>query len=777
MLSGLLDSVEPPAAGEAPPAWLLPHQADAVHRCLAVLRRFGGVLLADGVGLGKTYVALALAAIERARGGDAVAIVPAALRAEWQRAGRETGIAVALHTHTRLARRPPALGPGVTLLLVDEAHAFRNAATRRYAALADLAVGRKVVLLTATPFNNSPADLASLIQLFAGRDRFREFGVADLPAALAATDQASAVLALAAVSVCRSRRLVQERFPALRASFPARRLLPAVEYDLQAVYAGALEPLLGALARVAETAPDLERGAALLQLALLRRLESSRAALARSLRRHRDYLAEWCAAASSGRLLTRRDFHALFPRHDGDDTQLSLLPLLLGAPAAPPPPDRVAASRAALSRALDIATASAATDPKLEALEALLATELAGRRTIVFTEYRDTALHVASRLRRRLRVLAVTGDAAWAGRDRLSRRRALDAFAPVSRGARADPLLEADVLVATDVASEGMNLQDASAVVNYDLPWNPVRVMQRIGRVDRLGALHGDVVLAHLVPAGGFRQLTGVLATLRAKLGTGPRTLGVEPDPLAALWWVGAPRPSIAALEAESWRRVEPFEAADRWRMAVGSATCAPHQPPLIAAALTQGGEPGAGVLLALEWRTGRRVPLPFVVTPSGAVRADATALGDLAIRALEGVALPAVPSDFTCVLASVLPEARSRLLALSATRRGADVTGAERRQVLHALMTEAHRAADVRDESAGAAVSLALEALRHELPAGLERALGRLLRNARTGAELAALVAQAVTPALPPAGPALDGTPRLVLVAAIAIATRCPST
>ncbi len=776
MLLGLLDPLDTPSAAEPPPQWLLPHQADAVRRCRAILQRFGGVLLADGVGLGKTYVALALAALEREQGGDAVAVVPAALRAEWMRASRETGVPLALHTHTRLARGAPVLGDRVSLLLVDEAHAFRNPATRRYGTLAEIAAGRRVALLTATPFNNSPADLAALIQLFAGRDRFREFGVSDLPGALAAADHTSAALALAAISVCRSRRLVQERFPDLRASFPVRRLLPAVEYDLEATYAGALDSMLAALGEIAETAPDLERGAALLHLALLRRLESSRTALARSLRRHRDYLAEWSAAAEAGRRLTRRDFQALFPRHDGDDTQLSLLPLLLGVPNAAPPVD-LAERRAALDRALSIAEAPAATsDPKLEALEALLAGELAGRRTIVFTEYRDTALHVASRLRQRFRVLAVTGSAAWAGRDRLSRREALDAFAPVSRGARADPLLEADVLVATDVASEGMNLQDASAVVNYDLPWNPVRVMQRIGRVDRLGALNREVVLAHLVPAGGFRRLTGVLSTLRSKLAAGPRALGIEPDPLAALWWVGRGRPSISALESESWRRVEPFEAADRWRMVAGPPQGRRHRRPLIAAGLVvDQGEPAAGLLLALEWPGGMRIPLPFVVAPNGAVRTDAVALGDLATRALSASALPAAPSDFACVLASVLPEARSRLLALSAARRGADATGANRREALRALLHAAHRAEEARDTAATATISDALAALRRELPAGLERTLGRLLRD---GGErgLAARIVERIAPALPPAGPALDGTPRLVLVAAIALATRCPT-
>ena len=777
MLAGLLDPLDTPSAGEALPDWLLPHQADAVRRCEAILRRFGGVLLADGVGLGKTFVALALAVLERARGGDAAAIVPAALRAEWMRASRETGISLAIHTHTRLARGAPVLGTQVSLLLVDEAHAFRNPATRRYATLADLAAGRRVALLTATPFNNSPADLAALVQLFSGRDRFREFGVSDLPGALAAVDHSSAALALAAISVCRSRRLVQERFPCLRTSFPVRRLLPAVEYDLESVYAGALEPLLAALGHIAETAPDIARGAALLHLALLRRLESSRAALVRSLRRHRDYLAEWSAAAAAGRRLTRRDFRALFPRHDGDDTQLSLLPLLLGAPDATPA-TAVAERRAALDRALSIAEAApAAGDPKFAALEALLGGELAGRRTIVFTEYRDTALDIASRLRQRFRVLAVTGSAAWAGRDRLSRRQALDAFAPHSRGARANPLLEARVLVATDVASEGMNLQDASAVVNYDLPWNPVRVMQRIGRVDRLGALNREVVLAHLVPAGGFRQLTGVLRTLRDKLASGPRGLGIEPDPLAALWWIGQARPLISTLEAESWHRVEPFEAADRWRMVAGPSPARQQPRPLIAAGLVpEQGEPAACLLLALEWPNGSRIPLPFVVAPNGAIRTDACALGELAMRALGASPLAACPSDFTCVLASVLPEARGQLLALSASRRGADSTGASRREALRALLLSAHRAAEARDAPAIATIAQALAALRHELPAGLERLLSRLLREGVGNRSLAVRIAESIAPALPPAGPALDGTPRLVLVAAIALATRCPT-
>ena len=722
-------------------------------------------------------MALALAALERERGSDAVAIIPAALRPEWTAAFRRTGVSIRLYTHTHLARSSPPLADDVRLLIVDEAHAFRNPATRRYAALADLAAGRRVALLTATPLNNTPADITALASLFAGRDRFREFGVPDLRMALRGADPGSATLALAAISVCRSRRLVLERFPDLASAFPQRRLAPAVEYDLDATYAGALQAVLEALARFAEATGSVERGAVLLHLALLRRLESSRAALRRSLRRHRSFLTELAEAAACGRRLSRRDFHALFPRHDGDDAQLLLLPLLLGNNHALRGDDVLERSRALDAALALVDAAEAAPDPKLGALISLLEGPLGGLKTLVFTEYRDTALHLARALRRRFRLLAVTGRSAWAGSVPVPRRLALDAFAPVSRRATPDPLLDASILVATDVASEGMNLQDAAAVVNYDLPWNPVRVMQRVGRVDRLGALGREIAVAHLLPSGGARSLTGVLRTLRSKLDATPRTLGAEPDPLASLWWLDRGGPLRDTLEAEAWRRVEPFEAAERWRMIVGPPEQRDRWQPLISAGIAQDGEgPSLAVLLALEWPGGSRVPLAFVTGPNGAVREDGFALGQLALRALAAAPLPTAPTDFTCALATILPHARTRLLSLSASRHGTDSAGPGRRRAIDALLRAAHDAEAARDAPASEVIARALAALRHELPEGLDRTLARLVDGGLRGLDLAQQVGERVIPCLPPPGPCLDGTPRLVLVAAIALVSRCPS-
>jgi hypothetical protein len=772
-LSGLVEPLDSPALTERLPNWLLPHQAEAVARARAVLGRFGGVLIADGVGLGKTFIALALAALELRAGGDAVAVVPAALREEWADAGRRVEVPVRTISHTELARRVPQLRARCTLVLVDEAHAFRNARTRRYDALARLCVGRRVALLTATPLNNARADLAALVQLFAGRDRFREFGVADFGAELAAPDPGPAALALGAISVCRTRRLVEERFPALRSAFPRRRLLPAERFDLDAVYGGALAGILVELERLGAGDEATEPGRALMRLGLLRRLESSRAAFLCSLRRHRDVLDEVARAHADGVAIGRREVRAL-AEHWGDDVgQLALWPLL------EPPGSTLRASgtvgwRAVIDRVLALAGATEhASDPKLAALDALLAGTLAGRKTIVFTEYRDTALALLRHLRRRHRVLAVLGDAAWAGTGRITRREALDAFAPLARARPPAKLLDAEVLVATDVAGEGLNLQDACAVVNYDLPWNPVRVMQRVGRIDRLYSPHEEILVAHLLPAAGLHALTGVLERLRHKLAGAPRLPGAEPDPLAALWWTARGVPSPEAVEAESWRRVEAFEARERWRAWIGAAPARSPQP-LVAAGLTEDGGPReAGLVLALQWADGRRIPLAYHCLADAPPRFDPEAVGRLAGRALTARPLPSSPTDFGLLLAAALPDARHRLIEHSAARRGGAAAGPGRAAALELLARFAAAATLKRSDSS--AVERATAALARDLPVGLDRLLARLVAAASAPEQLARRIAELVETAAPPSGPQLNGTPRLVLVAALVLASACP--
>ena len=126
-------------------------------------------------------------------------------------------------------------------------------------------------------------------------------------------------------------------------------------------------------------------------------------------------------------------------------------------------------------------------DDKVRKLTRLLRTkDLAGRKVLVFTEFADTARYVESQLRS----AGIDGLARIDSGSKIDRAEAIRRFSPYYNGSSSAELTdrglkEIRVLVSTDVLSEGLNLQDATRLVNYDLHWNPVRLMQRIGRVDR----------------------------------------------------------------------------------------------------------------------------------------------------------------------------------------------------------------------------------------------------------------------------------------------------
>ena len=126
-------------------------------------------------------------------------------------------------------------------------------------------------------------------------------------------------------------------------------------------------------------------------------------------------------------------------------------------------------------------------DDKVRKLVRLLRTkDLSGRKVLVFTEFADTARYVESQLR----AAGVDGLVRIDSGSKVDRAEVIRRFSPYYNASStaelaADGLDEIRVLVSTDVLSEGLNLQDATRLVNYDLHWNPVRLMQRIGRVDR----------------------------------------------------------------------------------------------------------------------------------------------------------------------------------------------------------------------------------------------------------------------------------------------------
>ncbi|MBP1465290.1 NgoFVII family restriction endonuclease [Candidatus Chloroploca sp. M-50] len=165
-----------------------------------------------------------------------------------------------------------------------------------------------------------------------------------------------------------------------------------------------------------------------------------------------------------------------------------------------------------------------ARDVKLTALRALIH-DLAGQKVLIFTQFADTVAYLVKQLRAAgvARVAGVTGQSE-------NPTELVQRFSPRSNGVN-DPNLLAnplDVLIATDVLSEGQNLQDCAQVVNFDLPWAIIRLIQRAGRVDRIGQQSDTVTCSTFLPAEGIEAIIRLRARVRQRLQENGEVVGTD---------------------------------------------------------------------------------------------------------------------------------------------------------------------------------------------------------------------------------------------------------
>jgi hypothetical protein len=164
------------------------------------------------------------------------------------------------------------------------------------------------------------------------------------------------------------------------------------------------------------------------------------------------------------------------------------------------------------------------------------------RKVIIFSYFSDTVDWIFEYLKERFdsdltlrtyrgRLVALRGDTATSddiATGSVSREEAVFRFAPESSEAPEGYTDDFDVLVTTDVLAEGMNLQDCRNVINYDLPWNPMRLVQRHGRVDRLGSRHLDVYIGCFFPDARLEALLELETRIRRKVAKAAATVGIE---------------------------------------------------------------------------------------------------------------------------------------------------------------------------------------------------------------------------------------------------------
>ena len=613
-------------------------QRDGVSRALRLLDDLGGVLVCDEVGLGKTFIAGEI--IHRASVRDrqqVLVITPAALKdSTWVPFLRQYNlysnrVHVVTYDDVRIGTKPELQNlDEYALVVIDEAHNLRNPSAQRSKAIKELLGGqyhKKLVLLTATPVNNSLLDLHALISYFIRNDaRFAAIGIPSIAAYIKrAQAQGPQTLSpehlfdlMDRVAVRRTRRFIKQEYAGetmrgpngsqIEIEFPTPRL-HRVEYELSPQGQDLLERVVYALddprpenapprsmlERLRARCANAERlsmarymasvfaldselesrqvaNVGMLESTLLKRLESSPIALHNTLQKMIDSHTTFLRALEGGYVLSGKELTEFAATDDDIDQFLEQIDQerLAGVESAANFDAVGLAERIALDillleglrdQALRVAHGG---DPKVTKLLAILEQTAADaqrpsadrisegdrRKVIVFSTFTDTTIDV------RNRVVAAIDDAdpssplaAYKGRipgpvygtQQDVRANVIAGFAPATAAiVTEDGTVQSadlyDVLFTTDVLAEGVNLQQAGHIVNIDLPWNPMRLVQRHGRVDRIGSHHKFIDMDCFFPSRNLEDLLGLEERLQRKVAYANAAIGmgqVLPDQIA----------------------------------------------------------------------------------------------------------------------------------------------------------------------------------------------------------------------------------------------------
>jgi len=500
------------------PGFLRNQQHSTFRRAVAALRRFRGALIAEPVGTGKTYIALALAVVWPSPG--TVCFVPASLRRQWVAIAEGIGVPVVVWSHALVSRG--RLPPGrFGLAIVDESHHYRNPAIHRYRHLARWLGRRPTLLLTATPIVSRPADLFHQLLLAVRDDALRGAGLPSLRAsgAVAAPHPALGHLVIAAAPV-----------GAPDSDRPDTRIRRLPAGHEECTIADEIGRELGKLRLATHRAiADLLRGV------FWRALGSSLAALRATVVQYRHLLLHARDATACHRRVSRRALRAFLA---GAEAQLVLWPMLPdlegGIDLTTEDVERLDALLHRLDHHLHRG------DPKLIRLIPFIND---GAPSLVFVNFVET-LHAVRHVPGAA-VAWCSGNAAGIGSLRRPREEVLGAFA-----APTVPKVAPTTLVTTDVLAEGLNLQRASRVVHFDLPWTAVRLAQRNGRAARSGSRHACIEVVRFEPPPAVEAAVRGEAILARKAEVS-RRMGIGDAAQVAWRW----RSALAAAFTPGARR------------------------------------------------------------------------------------------------------------------------------------------------------------------------------------------------------------------------------
>ena len=629
-------------------------QKDGVKSVIARLLRHNGCILADSVGLGKTYTALAVIKFFELRNDRVLVLCPKKLRENWglypahySQHGNpfeDDKFGYSLLSHTDLSRYSGDAGginledfhwSNFDLVVIDESHNFRNDTkpvrddagniTRhsRYTRLLEEVIKEgsqtKVLMLSATPVNTSLIDLRNQIYLMTEKREAafdKSLGISNIRALLGRAQKtfktwegelreggrrdkskllndlgADFFQLLGGVSIARSRRHIENfyadeigrigEFPTqlppenhhpltdLTGALSYKYLADQIEKFSLSVYTPSSYVIsLEAIQRLAKEKEafrfnQLDREKFLIgmmQTNFLKRLESSAHSLTetleRTIRKIDDLLQKidryehnQQTLQAGAEVLLNND---ILPEDDEDDEEFLVNrarhPYHLRELDCVRWKEDLIKDKETLTEAWDSVKAiTPERDGKLQAIKAHIRdkaqnppTDKDGeinRKLLVFTTFKDTAEYLYDNLsdlagELNLNMAMVSGDVTRTQSRPNNFNAILTNFAPRSRERADNEEVEIDLLIATDCISEGQNLQDCDTVLNYDIHWNPVRIIQRFGRIDRIGSRNRSVRMINYWPTEDMEVYLRLQSRVEARMALADAAATGTEDPL-----------------------------------------------------------------------------------------------------------------------------------------------------------------------------------------------------------------------------------------------------
>lgn len=531
-------------------------QAFAVRKAIQILEKYNGVIIADSVGLGKTYVAKGLLRYFSKQNTNTLIICPASLRSMWEYQGNDLGMNVEILTQESIGRDgiPIDLMESINNIIIDEAHNFRNDNANRYKELIQFTMGKKIVQLTATPINNSIFDLYNLLTMFLKADDFKsKFGISKLKDIFKEYDENKDKISgiLNEVMIRRSRTFIRKKYGKKRKKlnvngkeikFPTRHL-KKISYSISDLYgenmfneiAIKIENLnLPIISEETISEKNQFYNKALVKTLLLKRFESSVEAFRISIRKQIRYYEVLLNAISQGYLIVKKDViddlesdnydindkvtKINISDYEGDINELI---------------NQIKDDRKNLKEIIErIKDINYTKDVKLQTLISHIRNVYRSgnkQKLLIFTQFKDTARYLYKNLLD-FKDLGLNISEIDSKNNTDNRKEKIIAqFAPKANPELFDPNKpEIDILISTDILSEGQNLQDCNTIINYDLTWNPVRIIQREGRIDRITTEYDDIFIFNFIPDDRLDSILKLTKRLSEKIKYINETVGNE---------------------------------------------------------------------------------------------------------------------------------------------------------------------------------------------------------------------------------------------------------